>query len=72
MEQTFYSTFFGKNILISISNNDVDFIFVTPENDHSFYDFPKDRWVTFFSKHMKTKSWFTKEMYQFIDKNIQP
>lgn len=72
MEKVFYSLHFNRNITISISVYDVDFIFSTLEDDFSFYDFPLFEFKSKYIKLLQDKAWFTKEMADFITQNIQP
>jgi hypothetical protein len=66
-----------RPIKIKIDNDWITFMFVN-EADREFYDIPKEDWASQkecseygWQEHMMQKSWFSKEMADFINKNIK-
>lgn len=72
MEQRFICPVTGRVISIVIEEQFVSFTFIFKNHDHEFYDFLKEDWHLRFKDHMKSKSWFTQKMADFITSNIQP
>jgi len=70
MEKQFNSNGLFWKLLIEIIDGEV--LFTKNDETEPFYYFSTDSWHSNFKTHMDDKRWFTPEMAEFIDKNIQP
>jgi hypothetical protein len=62
-------------------NGEIDYMDEGEKEVNGFYWISTDEWVSDrtgrkdrednWHKHMKTKNWFTEEMYEYIDKNVK-
>ncbi len=60
----------SRTIEIKIENGWIDFGFIREEENQWFYDIPCSEWKEQYPRwqdHMREKSWFTKEMANFIN-----
>jgi len=73
MQKDFKSN--GQFWILVIKLEDREVLFYKNGETDPFYYFSYEEWLldhTWIKHQMKDKTWFTDEMYQFIDKNIQP
>lgn len=55
-------------LLIEITKDEV--LFYKNNEQDCFYWFDKEQWHRNFKDHMADKNWFTKDMSDFINKNV--
>lgn len=68
MQKTFDCPHLKTRVTISIIRQWIGF----SKHGFEFYNFMHNQWYSHFQKHMADKLWFTPEMADFINSNIQP